>query len=156
MTTITLDRQPPNLAVIAAAAQQALTRVPSGLRVLAAAGMLLFAGQQVSLALQSPAQAIKRELVAAAAETGSLPWNRTLEQVETALGRHFTRHPASIDGARFPTEVTVALQGVDQATCLEATTLARRIEGSVVVLLQGYGSAADCTNANDMVWRIIP
>jgi hypothetical protein len=155
MTTITLDRQPPNLAVIAAA-QQALTRVPSGLRVLAAAGMLLFAGQQVSLALQSPAQAIKRELLAAAAETGTLPWNRTLEQVETALGRHFTRRPVSIDGARFPTEVSVAVQGVDQTTCVEATTLARRIEGSVVVLLQGYGSAADCANVNDMVWRIIP
>lgn len=155
MSIITLDRQLPTISIIAAVKER-LASVPPGLRVVAAAGMLLLAGQQLWLGLQSPAHAIKRELVAAAAETGDLPWNRTLEQVQLALGRHFTSHAFSIDSARFPTEVTVALQGLDQTTCVEASTLARRIEGSVVILLQGYSSATDCGGANEMVWHIIP
>jgi hypothetical protein len=130
-----------------------LNRVPRGLRALAVAGVLLAAGYQVSLALQSPAQLIRGELQAAAAETAALSWNRSPEQVRTAVARHFDGHAVSIDATKFPALVAVTLHDVDRSTCQEAHTVARRIEGSVVIALE---SAAPCGDNNAMRWRIMP
>jgi hypothetical protein len=155
MSTLTFDRQPPTPSVIAAA-WQGLERMPRLLRALAAAGLLLIAGQQLFLALQSPAHQIKRQLAAAAAETGGLPWTRSQAQVRSDLARHFGANAVTVDSTRFPAAVSVAFTGLDQNTCVEATELARRIEGSVVVALDGYRSAADCNDRNTMTWRIMP
>jgi hypothetical protein len=130
-----------------------LNRIPRGWRALAAAGVLLVAGYQASLALQSPAQLIHGELRAAAAETAALPWNRSPAQVRAAVARHFAGRDVSIDATKFPALVAVTLHSIDRATCQEAQSLARRIEGSVVIALEG---AQPCAEANAMRWRIMP
>lgn len=130
-----------------------LNRVPLGLRALALAGLLIATGYQVSLVLQTPAQLIRGELEAAAAETAALPWNRSPAQVRAAVARHFEGRDVNIDATKFPALVAVTLRGVDRTTCQEAQSLARRIEGSVVVALEG---AQPCAEANAMRWRIMP
>jgi hypothetical protein len=153
MSTITFDR--PSLSVVAGP-RYAIERVPRLLRALAAAGLLLIAGQQLFLALQSPAHQIKRQLIAAAEETGRLPWTRSQDQVRGDLARHFGADAVTVDSTSFPAAVSVAFTGLDKNICVEANELARRIEGSVVVALEGYRSAADCRESNTMVWRIMP
>lgn len=130
-----------------------LNRVPRGLRALALAGVLVAAGYQGSLALQSPAQLIRGELQAAAAETAALPWSRSPAQVRAAVARHFPGRDVSIDATKFPALVAVTLDGVDRDTCQEAQRLARRIEGSVVIALE---RTAPCGDNNAMIWRIMP
>lgn len=151
-TTLRLPLSPDLLAL-------ATTRVrglPRFWRALAAALVVAPLAYQVSLALESPGQSLRRELVAAAAEAETLPWNRSHEQVRNAVGRHFADRAVNVDSHRFPAEVTVALQGIDRATCVEASRVAYRIEGSTVVTLEGIRSPADCRESNRMVWRIMP
>jgi hypothetical protein len=155
MSTIALDRRPPSLSIVVTV-RHGLERMPRLLRALAATGMLLIAGQQLFLALQSPAHQIKRQLIAAAEETGRLPWTRSQEQVRGDLARHFGTGAVTVDTTAFPAAVSVAFLGLDKNTCVEATELAHRIEGSVVVALDGYRSAADCGDSNTMAWRIMP
>ncbi|MGO8920009.1 MAG: hypothetical protein ACLQJR_29265 [Stellaceae bacterium] len=138
------------------AAKAVFARTPPRMRLLAAAAMLLVAGYQVSLALQSPAQSLRNALTAAADEAAALPWNRNAEQVQLAIGRHFSGHDFRVEPARFPAEVVVAIGDLDRETCLEARRLARRIEGDVVITLDDYGSATDCQARNTMTWRILP
>ena|SRR5690349_24274241 len=130
-----------------------LNRLPRGWRALVVAVVLAAAGYQVSLALQTPAQLIRGELRAAAAETAALPWNRSPDQVRATLARHFEGRDVSIDATKFPALVAVTLRGVDRATCQEAQSLARRIEGSVVIALE---AAQPCVDGNAMRWRIMP
>ena len=153
MSTITFDR--PSLSVVAAPRYR-IERLPRLMRALAAAGLLLVAGQQLFLALQSPAHQIKRQLIAAAEETGRLPWTRSQDQVRGDLARHFGADAVTVDSTSFPAAVSVAFMGLDKNICVEANELARRIEGSVVVALEGYRSAADCRDSNTMIWRIMP
>ena len=130
-----------------------LARVPRAARLIAAASLIFAAGYQVSLALQSPAQLIRGQLQAAAAETASLPWNRTPDQVRAAVAQHFDGRPVGIDATKFPAVVLVTLGDVDRETCQEARTIARRIEGSVVIALD---PATPCSDSNAMVWHIMP
>jgi hypothetical protein len=130
-----------------------LAGVPRAARLFALAGLLLAAGYQVSLALQSPAHVIRGELQAAAAETAALPWNRSPDQVRAAVAQHFGRRAVGVDATKFPAVVTVTLRDVDRDTCQEARAIARRIEGSVVIALD---SAAACGDSNAMAWRIMP
>jgi hypothetical protein len=137
-------------------ARQTLFRTPRRLRLLLAAGLLIAAAWQIALALQTPAQSIRGALTAAGNEAASIPVTRTASDVRLALSRHFTGHDARIEAAGFPAEVAVVLDGLDRATCLEARLLARRIEGDVVIALDGYGSATDCHERNKMTWHILP
>jgi hypothetical protein len=152
MSMAAVDWRPLSLPV-SRAIRPEIKRLP---RLLAAAGMLLIAAHQFYLGLQSPAQQIKRALTAAAEETGQLPWSRSQMQVRSDLARYFASHAVTIDSTKFPAAVSVAFVGLDRNTCAEANELARRIDGSVVVRLEGYGSAADCGDSNTMVWRIMP
>lgn len=136
--------------------KSALARVPRGLRLLAAAGMLVAAGYQMWVALQTPAQSIRYALTAAGEDAAGMPWTRNGEEIRLALARHFAGRNARVESSRFPAEVAVVLDGLDRATCLEARTLTRRIEGNVVIALDGYGSATDCGERNAMTWHILP
>jgi hypothetical protein len=131
-------------------------RMPRTLRLVGAAVLLLLSLDQFWSALQSPAEGIRQQLAAAAYETRALPWRQSPEAVQAAVGRYFDGRTVSIDPARFPVEVRVRLQGLDHSTCLEARQVARRIEGPVVVALEGYSAAADCADKNTMIWRIMP
>lgn len=137
-------------------ARPTLARTPRRLRLLAVAGLLLIAGYQLSLALQTPGESIRSALTAAADEAAALPWSRNAEQVQLAIGQHFAGRDFRVETARFPAEVAVALADLDRETCLEARELAHRIEGNVVIALDGYAAAADCQARNTMTWRILP
>ncbi|HWI29278.1 MAG TPA: hypothetical protein VN668_20050 [Stellaceae bacterium] len=125
-------------------------------KLIAAAAMLLFASAQIWQTLQPPAQTIKGQLSAAAAETAALPWSMPRDQVERAVARDFPGQAVRIDAARFPVEIAVSISGLDRDTCLAARQLASRLEGSVVVALDGYMQAGECRAANAMTWHIMP
>jgi hypothetical protein len=100
--------------------------------------------------------AIRAALVAAAAGTRSLSPTEAHDGVRDAIGPYFRSFDANIDASRFPAEVDVTLRDVDGVTCLEAEDEARRIEGPVVVQLEGYQSADTCRQNNVMTWRLLP
>ncbi len=132
------------------------TRVPARLKLILAAAILLLAGDQVWIGLQSPARAIRSGLAAAAEDTATLRWTTPPDEVRQAIAAHFPGYDVRVDPTRFPVEVSVLLPAVGRTTCLEARALARRIEGAVVVALDGYPHATDCQGENDMTWRIMP
>lgn len=135
------------------------TRRGSFLRPLAAlalAGIAGFAAQQAVYALRSPGETIRSDLRNAAADARALPVLATPAEVQEAIAPNFSGYDATVDARGFPSSVAVTLHGLDRASCLDARTAARRLEGRVVVELAGYGSAADCGRNNDMTWRIMP
>ena len=143
-------------ATLRRAATRRLFCPPRSVKLLAAAAMLLVATDQLWLALQSPAQTIASELGDAATTTDALSWRTPPVQVQASVARLFPGQAVRVDAARFPSEVAVTLAGLDRHTCREARKLAGRIEGTVVVALDGYGAAADCRGDNAMTWRIMP
>jgi hypothetical protein len=132
-----------------------MPRMPRRVWAALAAATLLMAATHVNLALQSPAQAIKTALTGAAAEmmapAGPQPSAAALDSVQ----RHFGNQPATID-ARYWPQLAVTVQSVEKSACVEATSIASRMEGLVVVQLDKYHSAADCGESNDMTWWILP
>ena len=154
--SMTLSADAPLQISLLDAARNNLARLPRTVRVLAAAWLVLVAGYETSLALQSPAQRIRHELTAAASDVRALPWTRADDRVQFAVARNFDDRAYRVDTTKFPSEVTVTLLSLDKSTCMEARTASRRIEGPVVVALEGYRSAADCRDDNAMVWRIMP
>lgn len=154
--SMTLSADAPQQISLLEAARNSLTRLPLTVRFLAAAWLILAAGYETTLALQSPAQRIRHELAATAADVHTLPWTRADDRVQLAVARNFDDRAYRVDATRFPIELAVTLLSLDKHTCLEARTAARRIEGSVVVALEGYKSATDCRDDNTMVWRIMP
>lgn len=141
---------------IRGAVKAVLARTPRRVKLLAGGALLLVAGYQLSLAIESPAQSIRGELKAAAEDAAALPWTRSAEEVQLTVGRHFEGRAFRVEPARFPAEVAVVLADLDQETCLEARRVARRIEGDVVIALDGFRSATDCEARNTMTWRILP
>ncbi|HXQ54144.1 MAG TPA: hypothetical protein VN802_23820 [Stellaceae bacterium] len=125
----------------------------------AALGLAIFAlvlAHQLDLARQPRTLAIRQTLIDAAATTGTLPATASGAEVRAALRRDLPMRAADIDPSRFPGEVDVTYRGLGRTTCLEARSVAQRIEGSVVDQLDGYRSAAACGDRNAMTWRILP
>ncbi len=129
-------------------------RVPRTLRLLATVALAVALGHQLLPALRSPGHAIRGELAAAAAEVAS-PAVQPTAAKRRAILRHFRDHAASLDPGSWP-QVSVTLHGLDRAICRDAATVARRMEGLVVVELEKFRSAEDCRDDNDMTWRIAP
>jgi hypothetical protein len=115
----------------------------------------LVGGNQVLEASRSPGDAIRRELVAAAAELASPVGPSPTDAGTRAIQRHFRAHPATLQTELWPL-VSVTLHHLDRTTCLDASVVARRIEGLVVIELKHYRSAEDCGDNNDMTWQILP
>ena len=126
------------------------------LAAVALAGIVAFAAQQAVYALRSPGEAIRGDLRNAASDARALPMLATPAEVQEAIAPNFTGYDATVDARGFPSSMAVTLHGLDRASCLDARTAARRLEGSVVVELSGYSSATDCGQHNDMTWRIMP
>ena len=116
----------------------------------------VFLGGGVLHALQSPGQAIRSELAAAAADMASAPANLPPQDLKRNIERHFIGQEATVDPAGFPARVAVTLHGLGHDACVDAASVARRIEGLAVIELQGYPSPADCGEHNDMRWQILP
>ena len=83
----------------------------------------------------------------------ALPFVAFTTSTIAAIARHFDGHAVSIDATKFPALVAVTLHDVDRATCQEVQSVARRIEGSVVIALE---RAPACAESNAMRWRIMP
>jgi len=112
-------------------------------------------GNEALKASRSPGQAIRSELVAAAAELTSPAGSYPTEASTRAIRRHFRAHSVTLQTDLWPL-VSVTLQHLDKVTCVDASIVARRIEGLVVVELEGYRSAEDCGADNAMTWRMLP
>jgi hypothetical protein len=106
--------------------------------------------------LQSPGQTIRSELAAAAADMKSAPANLRPDELRRDVRRHFLGHAVTVDPSGFPARVAVTIHGLDRSACLDAASVARRIEGLAVIELQGYGSPDQCGGRNDMQWQILP
>ena len=125
------------------------------IRVLSAAAGVL--GAAVLLYASEPSgHAIRRDLVAAASRLRDVPDDASAARVTSLLSGEFTDQEATIDPSEFPAAVAVTLHSVDRADCLAALRTARRMEGRVVVALQGYPSSTQCADSNDMTWRLMP
>ena len=130
-------------------------RLAHSLCALALVAAVLVGGNEILKASRSPGDVIKSELVAAAAELESPVGPYPTEAANRAIRRHFRAHPAVLNTASWPM-VSVTLQHLDRATCADARIVAHRVENLVVVELDGYRSAADCHDDNDMTWWILP
>ena len=132
--------------------QSPKARASGALGVIAAA----FLGGGLWHTLESPGQAIRSELAAAAADMTSAPPNLTADELQRNVKRHFLGHAVTIDPAGFPAHIAVTILGLGRSACIDAASTARRIEGLAVIELQGYSSADECGERNDMLWQILP
>lgn len=112
-------------------------------------------GNEILKSSRSPGDIIRHELLAAAAELAWPAGPYPTEADTRAIRRHFRAHPVALETDHWP-EVSVTLQHLDRAACLDARLVARRIEGLVVVELMHYRAPADCGDDNDMTWLILP
>jgi len=134
-----------------------LRHVPRVAWLIALAAVAFVGAQQIALALQTPAQTIRNELQAAAAETRSrLNFQLPTVEDQKAIAQHFHAYPVTVETARLWPQVKVTFHGLDRNACLEAQRVARRMEGLVVIDLQGYRLPSDCMERNDMSWWIMP
>jgi hypothetical protein len=122
---------------------------------LALATAALVGGNEILEVSRPPGDAVKRELVAAAAELASPAGPYPTDAATRAIRRHFRAYPATLQTTFWP-KVSVTLHHLDRTACVDASIVARRMEGLVVVELEGYRSAKDCGNDNDMTWSILP
>ena len=131
------------------------SRLARQLGILALVAAALVGGNGILQASRSPGDAIRSELVAAAAELASPAGPYPTEAATRAIRRHFHAHPAVLQTEFWP-QVAVTLHHLDKTTCADARIVARRTEGLVVVELEAYRSAADCGDDNDMTWSMLP
>jgi len=121
-----------------------------------AAAVAITAGCAVLFASQSPDAALRGDLAAAAGVVGALPTTASAEDVDAALAGPLRGRVFTVDAAGFPSLVAITFHGLDRQSCAVARAKARRLEGKVVVELEGYGAPADCGVRNDMTWRLMP
>jgi hypothetical protein len=136
-------------------------RIPLIVWVLACIGAALVAGYQLSVPREEPpGDAIRHGLKAAAAEVAAEMRTQLVlgpsPAALAAMRRHFSRQDVSIATSPASSIIAVTLHGVDREACVEAAAKVRRIDGSVVVMLQGYSALEDCGSWNEMTWWIMP
>lgn len=116
----------------------------------------LLTGYQFFLLVEPPGDAIRHELKAAAGEMRNLLVPQPSPSVLAAMRQDFARREVSIAPMPASSVITVTLHGLDREACVGVLAKARRIDGPVVVQLQGYGTAADCGSENEMTWWVMP
>jgi hypothetical protein len=119
-------------------------------------GAALLTGYQFFLLAEPPDDAIRHELKATAGEMRNLLVPEPSPPVLAAMRQDFAGREVSIAPILASSIVTVTLHGLDRNACVGALAKARRIDGPVVVQLQGNGTAADCGSRNEMTWWVMP
>src|SRR5260370_20096826 len=116
MSTPTEYRLPPRSAIGGSvrARRSRLARILWPAALIAAA---LFGGEAVLTALQSPGQAIRSELAAAAAELESPVGPQPTEAATRAIQRHFRSQAAAVSTEFWP-QVSVTFKRLDRITCV--------------------------------------
>ena len=122
--------------------------------VMMAAGVLA-AGYAPQLALETPGQVIRHDLTRAAARVARLPSFMPSERVEQTVSRYFPGYRGSVDATGFPASVSVTLRDVDPDACRDVYRKAVRIEGEVVIAIEGNGDRT-CRHRTAITWRIMP
>ena len=107
-------------------------------------------------AARPPEAAIRSDLAASADALRAIPANASPASVTAILRSALPGRSVQIDPAGFPTVVAVTMRNLDWQSCIAAERKARRLEGRVVIELEGYQSAEDCRDSNDMTWRLMP
>jgi hypothetical protein len=133
----------------------ARARLPRGARIIAGA-LAAVAALALLFGARSPGGEIRGDLIAAGDALRTLPATASPDTVTAELQRAFAGRGASIDASGFPAIVRVTLPQVERQGCVAAAQSARRIEGRVVIELEGYGSADACGPVNAMTWRLMP
>ncbi len=116
----------------------------------------LVAGDEVHLALRTPGEVIRHDLIAAGSELERLPWYMPKDRVEHDIALHFAKYDATVDANHFPVFVTVTLHDLGRDACLDARRVAHRIEGQVVIAVDRRTDAQPCRDNTTMTWRIMP
>ena len=119
-----------------------------------AAGLLI-GGYEAQRALEPPGEVIRDELIYAGSDVARLAWSTPGKRVQQSVSRYFSNYPATVDPTGFPTYVTVTLHDLDPDVCRDAYRMADRIEGKVVIEIEGSGDM-DCHDRTDITWRIMP
>jgi hypothetical protein len=115
----------------------------------------LIGGYEAHLALQSPGKVIRHDLTRAGSEVARLPWSTLRAHVQQSVSRHFSGYGTTVDPAGFPTFVKVTLHDLDPEVCRDAYRMAERIEGEVVIEIEGRGDMT-CHDRKAITWRIMP
>jgi len=130
-------------------------RLPYAVKIIAGAVAIVVATGMLFSA-RPPGAAIRGDLASGAAAVQALPANASPTRVTNDVREAMRGRTVQVDPSNFPTAVAVTIQDLDWRSCVAAEQAARRIEGKVVVQLQGYAAAADCRDSNDMTWRFMP
>lgn len=131
-------------------------RVPRGLWALVVAAAALAAVYEMSVALRPPGQAIRYELASAAAELHAQLFAQPTPEMAAAMREHFGDRDVDIDMTSQWPNVAATMHHVAWDVCVDAVRAASRVEGPVVIDLEGYRSPKDCHATNDMKWWIRP
>jgi hypothetical protein len=125
-------------------------------RLLAGVGFAILLGVIPYVVLRAaPGEVIRLELEASAKKiSGQFLLELSSGDLD-AMRRDFYSNDVSIAPAP-GFAVTVTLHGLMRRTCLDVLANTRRIDGRVAIALQGYATAEDCHDENDMTWRISP
>lgn len=134
----------------------ALRRVPRLLWIVLAIFLSWAAEYAVYTAFEPHGAALRHELQGAASVLQTQLTLQPTPALRQALREHFPDGDATIDTERLWPVVTVSLHGLSRGDCLDALRQTRRINGAVVIALQGYGSRVDCQERNDMTWWLMP
>jgi hypothetical protein len=136
--------------------RETLRRVPStvwiGLAILLSWG----AEYGVYWAFEPPGMALGYELQGAAGELDHALVPLPSAALRQDIRRHFREADVAVDTVRHWPNVAVTLSGVSRVECAAAVAQDRRMDGAVVIALQGYPSAENCEQRNDMTWWLMP
>jgi hypothetical protein len=113
--------------------------------------VILVAQHAVSV-LEAPGLVLGRELKDAGAEMHVPLVPQPTSAMRQAIRRHFAESAVQVDVRRFWPNVAVTLSDISRDVCGDAVRDARRIGGSVVIVLQHFRTPTDCRERNDMTW----
>jgi hypothetical protein len=154
MSCQTIDLPPTPTAPLSLGA--AVSRAPRLLWLVVAILLSWAVEAGVYAAFEPPGAALRHELTAAAAVLQVPVTLQSTPALAQAVGRPFRTRDATIDTHRLWPIVAVTVHGLSREACLDALHDTRRINGNVVIALQGYGSSTDCAVENDMTWWLMP
>ena len=129
--------------------------MPRSLRTIAGA-VAAVAALAFLFGARTPGAAIHSDLASGAAALRTLPASASPAYVTAAVRAALPGRAIRVDPAGFPAVVAVTFRDLDWQSCIAAERSVRRLEGPVVVELEGYPSPEDCRDSNDMTWHLMP
>ncbi len=136
--------------------RETLRRIPGSVWIVVAILLSWSAEYAVYWTFEPPGVALGYELQGAASELDHALVPLPTATLTQDIRRHFREADVAVDTARHWPNVTVMLSGVSRLDCAAAVAQDRRMDGAVVIALQGYPSAETCGQRNDMTWWLMP